>query len=183
MLCFSGYSYFLVNGHVIKKTRLYGYKHLNCWKYIIIYINYVYIKYSVFNNNTFDSVSLCKNHIFFSNYFNNKLYFLNRNIDYNVFIVYLKKHDFYRCSLFYHVFLCYIRKRYKRFLFMDLLCKSKGVMFKHVFLNTNKWSGFPCHGSFNRVKSINSFMHFFFKTSANNYFFHKIYISHVFLNI
>ena len=113
---------------------------------------------------------------------NKKLYFLNRNIDYNVFHVYLKKHDFYKCSFFYYVFLCYIRKRYTTFLLMDLLYRNKSVMYKHIFLNTNKWNGFPCHGSFKRVKSINSFMHFLFKTSANNFFFHNMYISHVFLN-
>ena len=138
MFCFSGYSFFFVNGHVIQKTRFYGYNHFNCYKHIVVFVNYVRIKYSVFNNNTFDSMSLCKSHIFFSNYFNKKLYFLNRNIDYNVFHVYLKKHDFYKCSFFYYVFLCYIRKRYTTFLLMDLLYRNKSVMYKHIFLNTNK---------------------------------------------
>ena len=167
------YKNYLVNTHFIEKTIFYD---LNV--NLDFLIDNIKIHYKVFYD-IFDKKLSLSTYFFFYTYFSSL--FKYKNISFNNYICYeltISSVSLYKFNIFYYNFVSYLYDSYHYFFFVqDKIHSNIIIQFKNL-------STYPSSNLFFETTSLNSLLNFKFNTSITNSFFYlKLYISHLFLNI
>jgi len=85
--------HFLVNIHLNEKINFYTYKYFSLLKSILIFMKYIGVQYSVFNNNIFDRFTLMKNNLFFYSISMSSFSFKRDNIDYDIYNLFINSNN------------------------------------------------------------------------------------------
>lgn len=174
--------HFLVNIHLNEKINFYTYKYFSLLKSILIFMKYIGVQYSVFNNNIFDRFTLMKNNLFFYSISMSSFSFKRDNIDYDIYNLFINSNNMYSYNIFYYFYICTLNNNFKNSLYMEGI-NINSNLYKTLKINFNKFDKSPSNSIHFDVKTFNSFITSYIKTNSNNYYINKLFLSHTFINI
>lgn len=164
------YQKYFVSIHLREKTLFYGLKGS-------IPIDDIRIKYKVFYE-VFDKKLFAGTQLFFYSYFNKLLIY--NNISTNNHICYrlkISNLDIFYYNFFYNNFLTFLHNTFNtQFYIQEKLKNSFDVQFRTL-------QSFGATDYLHDITSVNSLLHIYIKSNVSCYFFYKVFISHVFLNV